>query len=40
MGMIPAAEAQTVKLQVTVPRQEPEMTWLDEMVWFLEGLFA
>ena len=40
LGMIPAAEAQTMALRVTVPQQEPEMTWVDEMVWFLEGLFA
>ena len=40
MGMIPAGEAETMNLRVTVPQQEPEMTWMDEMVWFLEGLFA
>lgn len=40
LGMIPAEEAQVMKLQVTVPQQEPEMTWAEEMVWFLEGLFA
>ena len=40
MGMIPAGEAETMSLRVTVPQQEPEMTWMDEMVWFLEGLFA
>ena len=40
LGMIPAGEAETMNLRVTVPQQEPEMTWMDEMVWFLEGLFA
>ena len=40
LGMIPAGEAQTMTLQVSVPKQAPERTWLDDMVWFLEGLFA
>ena len=40
MGMIPVSEAKTMQMQVTVPQAEPEETWLDNMVWFLEGLFA
>ena len=38
--MIPAAEAQTMSLWVTIPEPEPERTIVDEIVWFLEGLFA
>ncbi len=40
MGMIPAAEASTMKVRVTVPQPEPERTVIDDMVWFLEGLLA
>lgn len=40
MGMIPVEEAEVMHLNVTVPRQEPERTWQDDLVWFLEGLFA
>ena len=40
LGMIPRSEAQTVPLRVTVPQPEPERTFVDELVWFLEGLFA
>ena len=40
LGMIPRAEAQTMPLRVTVPQPEPERTFVDELVWFLEGLFA
>ena len=40
LGMIPAAEAQTMSLKVTVPEIQPEPTLLDDIVWFLEGLFA
>jgi len=40
LGMIPAEEAEVMKLTVTVPVQEPEPTLLDDIVWFLEGLFA
>lgn len=40
LGMIPAAEAQVMSLKVTVPEIQPEPTLLDDIVWFLEGLFA
>jgi len=40
LGMIPAEEAQVMKITVTVPEAEPERTWTDDMIWFLEGLFA
>ncbi len=40
MGMIPVAEATVMRIHVTVPQPEPERTWLDDLVWFVEGLFA
>ena len=40
LGMIPAEEAQVVSLRVTVPEVQPEPTLLDDIIWFLEGLFA
>ena len=40
LGMIPMEEAQTMQLRVTVPEVEPETTWVDDLVWFVEGLFA
>lgn len=40
LGMVPAAEAEVVKVQVTVPQREPEMTFWEEFRWLCEGLFA
>ena len=40
LGMIPVEEAQVMNLHVTVPVQQPEPTFLENVVWFLEGLFA
>ena len=40
MGMVPAAEVQTVKLNVTVPEVQPEPTLVEDIRWFLNGLFA
>ena len=40
LGMIPVEEAERMSLHVTVPAPEPETTWLDDLIWFLEGLFA
>ena len=40
MGMIPVAEAKTIPVSVTIPVPEPEPTLWDDIVWFLEGLFA
>jgi len=40
LGMIPKEEAQTMTLTVTLPVPEPEVSRIDEIKWFLEGLFA
>ena len=40
LGMIPVEEAQVMSLHVTVPVKRPEPTFLEDMIWFLEGLFA
>ena len=40
MGMVPVSEVQTVKLNVTVPEVQPEPTLVDDILWFLHGLFA
>ena len=40
MGMVPVSEVQTVKLNVTVPEVQPEPTLMDDVLWFLNGLFA
>ena len=40
LGMIPKEEAQTMALTVTLPTPEPEVSRIDEIKWFLEGLFA
>lgn len=40
MGMVPVSEVQTVKLNVTVPEVQPEPTLVDDILWFLNGLFA
>ena len=40
MGMVPKSELQTVAVSVTVPRPEPELTRMEEVKLFLEGLFA
>ena len=40
MGMIPVAEAKTMELTVTIPEPEAEPTVWDDIVWFMEGLFA
>lgn len=40
LGMIPATEANTIILHVSVPQQEPEPSAWAEFVWFMEGLFA
>lgn len=40
MGLIPEEEAVVMKLYVSVPEAEPERTWLDDFIWFVEGLFA
>lgn len=40
IGMIPATEANTIIVKVTVPEPEPEVTVWEEMIWFMNGLFA
>ena len=40
LGMIPVEEAQTISIRVHVPVREPEPTFIDNIVWFLSGLFA
>jgi len=38
VGMIPIAEAETIEIQVRIPAAEPQTTWWDELVWFVDGL--
>ena len=40
LGMIPAEEAQNISVRVQVPIREPEPTFIDNIIWFLSGLFA
>ena len=40
LGMVPKSELEVRTVYVTIPEPEPEMTWLEEMEWFLKGLFA
>jgi hypothetical protein len=40
MGLVPKSELQTMTVYVTVPEPEAEPTHMDEIRFFLEGLFA
>ena len=40
LGMVPRSELEVKTVYVTIPEPEPEMTWLEELQWFLNGLFA
>lgn len=40
LGLIPKSEAQSMTVTVTLPEPEPEISRLDEIKAFLEGLFA
>lgn len=40
MGMIPRSEAPNATVWVTVPTPKQSPSWLEEMKWFLKGLFA
>lgn len=40
MGLIPVAEAKTMELTVTIPEPEVKPTLWEDIVWFMEGLFA
>lgn len=39
LGMVPKSELEVQTVYVTIPEPEPEMTWLEELQWFLGGLF-
>ena len=40
LGMVPKSQLEVRTVYVTIPQPEPEMTWLEEIQWFLSGLFA
>ena len=40
MGLVPLEKIPTMSVRVTVPAPEAEETAWDELVWFVEGLFA
>jgi len=40
LGMIPATEAKTMIIPVSIPEPEPEPGFLENSIWFLKGLFA
>ena len=40
LGMVPKSELEVRTVYVTIPQPEPEMTWLEEVQWFLRGLLA
>lgn len=40
LGMVPKSELEVQTVYVTIPQPEPEMTWLEEIQWFLSGLLA
>ena len=40
LGMIPAAEAETIAIRTVIPQQEPEWTWWENFKWQLSQLFA
>ena len=40
LGMVPKSELEVRTVYVTIPQPEPEMTWLEEIQWFLSGLLA
>ena len=40
LGMVPKSELEVRTVSVTIPQPEPEMTWLQEIQWFLSGLLA
>ena len=40
LGMVPKTDLEVRTVYVTIPQPEPEMTWLEEVQWFLTGLFA
>ena len=40
MGMIPKAEAEHMTVTVTAPEAQPEPTWVENVIWFVRGMFA
>ena len=40
LGMVPKSDLEVRTVYVTIPQPEPEMTWLEEVQWFLSGLLA
>ena len=40
LGMIPVSEAQTISIHVEVPVREEAPSVIDNVIWFLSGLFA
>ena len=40
LGMIPIEEAERMYIEPVVPVREPEPTLWENIVWFMEGLFA
>lgn len=40
LGMVPKSDLEVRTVYVTIPQPEPEMTWLEELQWFLSGLLA
>ena len=40
LGRVPKSELEVRTVYVTIPQPEPEMTWLEEVQWFLRGLLA
>ena len=40
IGMVPAADVETIVIHPQVPQPEPEPTAWDNFIWVLEGLFA
>ena len=40
LGMVPKSDLEVRTVYVTIPQPEPEMTWLEEVQWFLRGLLA
>ena len=40
LGMVPKSQLEVRTVYVTIPQPEPERTRLEEIRWFLSGLFA
>jgi hypothetical protein len=40
LGMIPISEAKTISVRVEVPVRQAEPNVIDNVIWFLSGLFA